>query len=153
MRTAIPLALLLVLPQVAALAADAPARWEERPFFARRPGQHVPPPQYYATTEELPAGAEVRIRVVRCPDKAAVAVRHFIGGPVFSTGVVKEFSGLAVDQKLSCTLGDRMKVGITATVDGKPAVCKGLERKDGTDLLKYAVGDQELVFDVEIVRK
>ncbi len=153
MRTAIQLVLLLVLPQVAALAVDAPARWEERPFFARRPGQHVPPPQYYATTEELPAGAEVRIRVVRCPDKAAAAVRHFIGGPVFSTGVVKEFSGLAADQALACTLGDKMRVGITASVGGEPAACKGLEQKDGADLLKYAAGDQELVLEVEIVRK
>ncbi len=153
MRSTIRLALLLVLPQVAALAADAPARWEERPFFARRPGQIVPPPQYYATTEVLPAGTEVRIQVVRCPEKAAVAVRHFIGGPVFSTGVVKAFSGLEAGQALACTLGDKMKVGVTASVGGEPAACKGLERKDGADLLKYAVGDQELVLEVEIVRK
>jgi len=153
MRTALLLTSILALPHVAVYAADAPARWEERPFFALRPGQQVPPPQYYATTEELPAGTEVRLRVVRCPDKAGLAVRHFIGGPVFSIGVVKKFSDLAADQVLSCKLGDKMKVGITATIGGDPAACKGLEQKGGKDVLKYAAGDQELILEVEIVGK
>jgi hypothetical protein len=154
MKTAIRLGLALAVFQVVAdVSAADPVRWEERPFFARRVGQPVPPPQYYATTEEWPAGTELRIRVVRCPKKASVVLRQFLGGPVFSKGVVKDFPDLAVDQVLSCKLDEKMKVGVTTSIGGAPGTCGGLEQKDGKATMKYGTGDQEMVLEVEIVGK
>jgi hypothetical protein len=153
MRTALALISLLALSHAGAFAADSIVKWEERPFFARRAGTVVPPPQYYATTEEVPAGSEVRIKVVRCPDKAALDLHHFIGGPVFSVGVLKSFSDLEADQTLTFKTDDKMKLGMTAKVGGDAATCKGVERKDGKDVMKYAVGDQDLVVEVEVVAK
>ena len=59
----------------------------------------------------------------------------------------------AADQVLTCKLDDEMKIGIATNIGGEPATCKGLEAKDGKDVLKYAVGDQELVLEVEVVAK
>src|SRR5437016_5877291 len=97
MRRIPVLLLALAFAWLAAYAAPA-ARWEERPFFARRPRQPVPPPQYYATTAEVPAGAEVRVKVVSCPKKAGLDLHDFIGGPVFARGVPKSFTDLEAGQ-------------------------------------------------------
>jgi hypothetical protein len=152
MRTTLALISMAALASAAA-CADSIAKFEERPFFARRPGTVVPPPQFYASTEEVLAGAEVRVKVVQCPDKAGIDFHHFIGGPVFSTGVVKSFTDLTADQSLSFKLDDKMRIGVTAKIGGEAATCKEVERKDGKDVMKYAVGDQELVVEVEVVGK
>ena len=132
------------------------AHWEERPFFPRRPHQKVPPPQYYATSAELPAGAEVRIKIVKCPKRADLSIHDFLGGPVFSKGIVKEFSDLKADQVLTFKLEKTMKVGITTRAgegDSKETgTCAGLEEKDGHDVMKYSFGDVgDLVIEVEVV--
>jgi hypothetical protein len=133
-------------------AAATIARWEIRPFFPRRGLQKVPPPQYYATTAEMPAGAQVRIKVVQCPKNASLDLRDFIGGPVFSRGIVKAFADLAVGQVLTCKLDKKTKIAITTKVGDEAGTCKELERKEGYDVLKYSFGDLgELVIEVEVV--
>ncbi len=149
MRSVLALTSVLALG-AAAVAAD---QWVERPYFARRPGQQVPPPQFYATPDELPAGTEIRIKVVQCPDKAGVALHHFIGGPVFSVGVVKDFSDLKQDQVLTYKLDDKMKIGIKTSIGGEAATCKGLEKKDDATRMTFTSGDAQLVLQVEIVMK
>ncbi len=157
MRSALRLPLMLILAytsvQASAQVADPPSKWVERPFFARRAGQPVPPPQYYSTVAEQPAEAEVRIKVVRAPKKALITVVDFRGGPVFIKGVVKEFPGAEANQVLTYKLGEKMKVGIRTSIGGAEGVCGGLEQKDGKTLLKYAADGQELVLEVEIVPK
>jgi hypothetical protein len=150
MRSALVFTFVLAFCGGVAVAAD---RWAERPYFARRPGQQVPPPQFYATTDELPAGTEIRIKVVKCPDKAGVALHHFIGGPVFSIGVVKDFSDLKADQVLTCKLDDKMKIGIKTSIGDDAATCKGLEKKDDGAVMTFTCGDAKLVIQVEIVGK
>ena len=157
MRTALRLALVLILPyvcvQASAQDANPPSKWVERPFFARKAGQPVPPPQYYSTVDEQPAESELRIKVVRSMKKASISVVNFRGGPVFIKGVVKDFTGAETDQVLTCKLGEKMKVGIRTTIGGVEGVCGGLEQKDGKTLLKYTADGQELVLEVEIVSK
>jgi hypothetical protein len=153
MKTVLLLTPLLALSHVAACAADSITQFEERPFFARRLGRVVPPPQFYATKAAVPAGAEVRIKVVRAPDKARIDFHHFLGGPVFSKGVVKSFSDLATERVLTFKTNKEMKIGVTAKIGDEAATCKGLERKDGKDVLKYAAGKQEVVVEVEVGKK
>jgi hypothetical protein len=134
-------------------AADKTARWEERPFIPRKAGQKVSPPAFFATTKALPAGTEVKIKVVQCPKDATLEVHRFIGGPVFSTGG-KKYADLSADKTLTYKVDKEMKVGITTGVGGAQGRCKSVERKDGPDVLTYSfdkVGD--LVLKVEVVGK
>jgi len=134
-------------------AADTTARWDEKPFFPRRPGEKVPPPAFFATTRAVPAGAEVRIKVVRCPRDATLEVHRFIGGPVFSTGGTK-YADLSADKTLTHKLDRETTVGITTGVGGERGRCKSVERKDGYDVLTYSFGDLgDMVLEVEVVGK
>ena len=134
-------------------AAQTIARWEERPFFARRAGQKVPPPAYFATTTAMPAGAKVRIKVVQCPKDATLQVHRFIGGPVFSVGSTG-YAGLSAGKTITHKLDREMKVAITTSVGSEQGRCKGIDRKDGYDVLKYSfdkLGD--MVLEVEVIGK
>jgi hypothetical protein len=135
------------------LAGETIAKWEERPFFARRPGQTVPPPQHFATTQEMPEGAEVRIKVLQCPKNGNLDVNQFFGGPTFADGY-KGFADLKPDQVLTCKLDKKMKISITTRIGaGGFATCKGVQQKDGRDILTYSAGDKmEFVLEVEVVK-
>jgi hypothetical protein len=134
-------------------AAQTIAKWEEQPFFARKPGEKVPPPAFFATTKALPAGAEVRIKVVQCPKDALLEVHRFIGGPVFSTAS-KSYADLSTNETVTHKLDKEMRVAITTSVNGERGRCKGIDRKDGYDVLTYSfdkLGD--LVIEVDVVGK
>ena len=155
MRTVLLLMAAWVLSGVAGQAAPADVHWQERPFFPRRANQKVPPPQFYAPTAEVPAGAVVTIKVVESPKGAALVLHDFLGGPVFSRGIVKEFSHLSAGQVLTWKVDKAMKVGLTTRAgEGEvkePGTCAGLEKKEGGDVMKYTFGDRgKMVLEVEV---
>ena len=117
---------------VGAVASDDEtiAKWEERPFFARKAGQKVPPPAFFATTKAMPAGAEVRIKVAQCPKDVTLDIHRFLGGPVYSVGA-KKYAELSANKTLTHTLEKEMKVAITANAGGEQGRCKGIKREDG----------------------
>ena len=134
-------------------AAKTIAKWEEKPFFARKAGQVVPPPAFFATTEEMPAGAEVRIKIVQCPKDAVLHVHRFIGGPVFSTGS-KDYTDLSKGKTIVYKLDKAMKVGVTTSVGRQEGRCKSIDRKEGYDVLKYAFDKlEDMVVKVVVVGK
>ena len=134
-------------------AAETIAKWEERPFFPRKPGAKVPPPAFFATTKAMPAGAEVRIKVVQCPKGATLEIHRFLGGPVFSAGSTK-YTDLPANKALLHKLDKEMKVGITASTGGVQGRCKSIDRKDGYDVLSYSFDKlADVVIEVEVVGK
>jgi hypothetical protein len=153
MRVALAVICVCAFVGAEVVAAETIAKWVERPFFARRPGQTVPPPAYFATTEEMPAGAEVRIKVVQCPKNGNLDVSRFFGGPTFAAGY-KGFADLKPGQELTCTLDKMMKISITTRIGADNfATCKEVQRKDGYDILKYSAGEkEEFVLQVEVVK-
>jgi len=133
--------------------AENIARWQEKPFFARRLGQKVPPAAFYATTTPMPEGAVVKIKVVECPKNAKLRIHDFIGGPVFSTGF-KEFTDLTAGQDLTYKLNKKKTLGITTVVDKENGTCAGLEHKDGYDVLKYSFGNLgNVIIEVKVADK
>ena len=149
MRAVLGTLLLAACSSAGAHAGDSAATWEVRPFFARKAGQPVPPPQFYATTVEVPEGAVVTVKVVECPKKTTVTVHHFLGGPVFATGG-KGYAGLAAGQTVTHKLDRKTKVGLTASTGAGPGTCKELKRKDGRDTITWACGDGDVVVEVEV---
>jgi hypothetical protein len=132
-------------------AAETTAKWEERPFLPRKPGQKVAPPAFFATTKVMPAGAEVKIKVVQCPKDASLDVHRFLGGPVFSAGSTK-YAGLAAKKRLTHQLNKEMKVGITTSVGSEQGRCKSIDRKEGYDVLTYSFDKlADLIIEVEVV--
>src|SRR5262245_44228565 len=114
MRTVLGAMLTLVFCSAGADAGDSAAMWEMRPFFARKAGQPVPPPQFYATTAEMPEGTVVTIKVIECPKNTTVNVHNFLGGPVFATGS-KGYPGLAAGQTVTHKMDKKTKIGLTAS--------------------------------------
>jgi len=136
-----------------AAAAETTATWEAQPFFARKAGQQVPPPAFFATTEALPAGAEVRIKVVECPQGVCLDVHWFLGGPVFTAGS-EEYAFLTAGKMISHKLANEMRVAITASLGDEHGRCQDIVRKDGHDVLRYSfdkLGD--LVIEVTVTGK
>jgi hypothetical protein len=153
MRAVITLCSIGLVVSAVASADETIAKWEERPFLARKAGQKVLPPAFFATTKAMPGGAEVRIKVVQCPKDATLEVHRFLGGPVFSAGSTK-FTDLAAKKTVTHKLDKEIKVAITTSVGGEQGRCKSVDRKDGHDVLTYSfdkLGD--MVIEVAVVAK
>jgi hypothetical protein len=153
MRTVIAVIAVGFVVSAVGSAAQTIARWEEQPFIPRKPGEKVPPPAFFATTKAMPAGAEVRIKVVQCPKDAALEVQRFIGGPVFSTGRTS-YAELSANKIVTHKVDKEMRVAITTSVSGERGRCKSIDRKDGYDVLTYSFDKLgEMIIEVEVVGK
>ena len=95
------------------------------------------PHTIYYTTDVMPAGSELRIRVVECGNADILLYDTHDGGVSPS---VYRFKGISAGQVLKYKLPRAMNIGIAV---GSPAQanCVGVEDKGQSHLLKYDFGN------------
>jgi hypothetical protein len=150
------LGLVVLLGGTAAVsAADSIVTFQVQPFIARKAGEKLPPPIWYGSSEAVPAGAAVQIKVVQCPRDVRLYVHQWRGGPVPIAGtseLAELTAGKTVTHKpekpfrlvLETSVGERGK--------GMAGQCKEAKRQDGHDVLTWSFGDKgDLVVEVLVV--
>ena len=128
--------LLLALSLFAYMAHDAPAADRlSKAWVENNTSNKI----IYATVDEMPAGAEVRIRVAAAGTGAApvVLLDYHDNGP---SPHIKKFDNVSKGQVIKLRLDRKMRIGILV---GTPAsaTCAGAEDKGSYHLLKYDFGD------------
>jgi hypothetical protein len=124
-----------------------PASWGDDETIAKwKPN---PSNNFYQTTTKMTKGAEVRIKVVSCPDGRANGIVLWHTNGARSTQL-KRWDELAAGQILKTKLSDDIVISIS-TIPVLYAACKGVAHKGSFHQLTLETGGKTWVLDVKVV--
>ena len=136
-----------VLGSAMVLGADSITTWAVQPFLPRKalPPGEKPPPRWYVSVKEVPAGAEVQIKVVQCPKGARLFLHNWRGGPV-PIASSNEFTDLTPGKTVTHKADKMTRLMLEARMGGEGlGLCKDLKRKDGGDLITWSIDEKDEV--------